>query len=372
MKEKFRDFLRIPPEIRPDFWQDALQKNRLSLLVICVMIFGMELFNMYRVLFLSSAGLGTLNNRIYFGMYCALFLAAGAYLAAQKLLARAPIRRRLAAQYAIVLFTLLWHVCLNAYDLMRNPPAEVTVFTTAILALAVFILMPGYFSLLCYAAAYTLFMVLAGPALSGGTRLNLTFTTIVALAVSLTHSHHWSVVIAQQREIRQINRKLYQLLQKDPLTELLNKTAFQRHAEAMLRDASQERPVQVLIFDLDDFKSINDQYGHPCGDEVLQRTAHALQALFPEDAVIGRIGGDEFAVALAAAGDCGEGVSQQMQQALGPVRWQGKTLHPRCSIGLCSVSSPDAAYAQVYDLADQALYRAKKQGKGSCCTLSIP
>ena len=76
MRQAVWQFLRIPPEIREEFWQNSLQKNRLSLLVICIMIFGMELYNMARVLFLSSSGLGTLNNRIYFGMYCSLLLAA--------------------------------------------------------------------------------------------------------------------------------------------------------------------------------------------------------------------------------------------------------------------------------------------------------
>ena len=70
----------IPPEIREDFWQDTIKRNRLSLLVICIMIFGMELFNMLRVLFWSASGLGTVNNRIYFTMYFLLWMSAAIYL----------------------------------------------------------------------------------------------------------------------------------------------------------------------------------------------------------------------------------------------------------------------------------------------------
>ena len=80
MGKHIGEFFRIPTEIRAEFWQDTLQKNQLSLLVICLMILGMELFNMARVLFWSDSGLGTLNNRIYFSMYCALCLAAVLYL----------------------------------------------------------------------------------------------------------------------------------------------------------------------------------------------------------------------------------------------------------------------------------------------------
>ena len=59
MRQALISFLRIPPEIRDAFWQNSLQKNRLSLLVICIMIFGMEPYNMARVLLWSSSGLGT-------------------------------------------------------------------------------------------------------------------------------------------------------------------------------------------------------------------------------------------------------------------------------------------------------------------------
>ena len=76
MRATIRSFFAIPPAVLPEFWRTARHRNRVSLLVICAMIFGMELFNMARVLFWSSAGLGPLNNRIYFGLYLSLFLAA--------------------------------------------------------------------------------------------------------------------------------------------------------------------------------------------------------------------------------------------------------------------------------------------------------
>ena len=94
MRGKIRDFLRIPPEILPAFRQDTLQKNRLSLLVIAAMIFGMEAYNIARVLFMSRSGLGTLNNRIYFGMYCALLLAAIVYLVVSRCTREMCIRDR--------------------------------------------------------------------------------------------------------------------------------------------------------------------------------------------------------------------------------------------------------------------------------------
>ena len=166
MKHRIRSFFAIPPEIRPDFWQAAYQRNRLSVLVICIMIFGMELFNMARVLFWSSAGLGTLNNRIYFGFYCTLFLSAVLCLLLGFLLRGRSLRCRLAVQYGGVLFFLLWHVCLNAYDLFRDPQAEIGLYYTAVLGLSVFILMPAAPALLMHGSAYALLMALSGRILS--------------------------------------------------------------------------------------------------------------------------------------------------------------------------------------------------------------
>ena len=77
---KIKSFITVPPEIKPEFWEDTVQRNRISMSVICIMIFGMELYNIFRVLFMSASGLGTLNNRIYFAMYCSLFLVAAIYM----------------------------------------------------------------------------------------------------------------------------------------------------------------------------------------------------------------------------------------------------------------------------------------------------
>ena len=99
MMAKIKSFFVSPAEVLPEFQRIAYHRNRISLLVICIMIFGMELSNMARVLFWSSAGLGTLNNRIYFGMYLSLFLAAAVSLALGYVIDRSRLRVHLMAQY---------------------------------------------------------------------------------------------------------------------------------------------------------------------------------------------------------------------------------------------------------------------------------
>lgn len=365
MRQALISFLRIPPEIRDAFWQNSLQKNRLSLLVICIMIFGMELYNIARVLFLSSSGLGTLNNRIYFGLYCSLLGAAVLSLLLQQATRRASAAAQWAVQYGSVLFFLLWHVCLNAYDLSRNPGGPVGVFLTAVLALAIFIQMPCQYSIPCYAGAYLLFLALTRSTLDSGDGLNLTFTTIVALAVSMTAARHAVVMLSQQREIDQMNAHLHALLRLDPLTELLNKTAFQDRGEELL--AQDAQGLSLFIIDLDNFKAVNDRYGHPCGDYVLKATALLLQSVFPPGADIGRIGGDEFACLLPGryGADALRRISGQLSREVAAIRWRGQDVGAGCSVGICRAPR-GTSYEQCYQEADRALYQAKGSGRGGC------
>ena len=227
MLKAILDFFIITPEVKPEFLAAAQRHNRLSLLVICVMIFGMELFNMARVLFWSASRLGTLNNRIYFAFYSSLFLAAALYLLLAWLLRRRAPGVKLALQYACAAFCLVWHVGMNAYDILAGHSLETGIYLTAVLGMGVFILMPAWLSFALHGAAYLLFMALAAPSLDSGQLINLSFASIVALAVSLTNCRHHAVVIAQRQEIPSINERLQVLVQRDPLTGLLNKTAFQ-------------------------------------------------------------------------------------------------------------------------------------------------
>ena len=363
MKGKLTEFFRIPREIRRDFWEDTLQHNRVSLLVICVMIFGMELFNMCRVLFLSNAGLSTWNNRMYFGMYCSLFLVAALYLGLWHFLRRWPCRVRWAVQYITVLCMLLWHGGMNAYDIHRDPQAGTSIFVTAVLGLAVFIQMSPAFAFLAYGAGYGLFAALAFPVLESGDQLNLTITSIVSLAIALTRSHHAVVLLLQRREISEINQQLRALVQQDPLTGLLNKTALQHQAEYRLSQGPAPAETALLILDMDDFKAVNDRYGHPCGDYILQEVGRKLWEVFPGEAV-GRIGGDEFAVVCSGGRDSLEQAADKLIREVASLRWKGTDIGVACSVGICLAGRAGVDYQRLYREADNALYQAKNRGKG--------
>ena len=373
MKEQLRQFFRIPCEIKDAFWEDAVRKNRVTLLLVSIMIFGMELFNMGRVLFMTESRLGTANNRRYFFMYLTLFLGAALLLAFQRLFRRTRVRARWCIHYGFTLFFFFWHIALNAYDLSRDPEGNTGVYTTAMLGMAILIQMPPVFAFLAHGLGYALFTLLTVPEIPSGHLLNLTITAIVALAISLTRSHQAVIVLSQQQEIQEMNRSLQALLQKDPLTGLLNKTAFQDTAESALKKLPPDGKFTLLLMDMDDFKGINDRYGHPCGDMVLKEAAWALRDAFPSSVAIGRIGGDEFAVALRHSGEDGcEAAFRRLLEDLKKIRWKGEVLDVSASTGVCRAATPGKPFSVLYQEADRALYRAKAQGKGNCCTQELP
>ena len=122
----------------------------------------------------------------------------------------------------------------------------------------------------------------------------------------------------------------------------------------------------LLVIDLDNFKSINDKFGHPCGDHVLMECAFILKNTFNIDSEIGRIGGDEFIAFIKDTSEkrlheaCDQVISKMQE-----IRWRGARVNANCSIGITNISQNTNEYAQLYYEADDAMYKAKKLGKGT-------
>lgn len=364
--------LQIPSYIRQEFLQESVRKNDFSLRIICAIIFAVEIFNIARVVFWSRSGLRTQNNRIYFAMYCILILLAVLWLVGRRPLRRLSVRAQGAAQYVVTILLFLWHMGLNTYDLYRDPGAGTTVLTTALLGLALLIQAFPWYSVAQFVINYLLFLLVMAPLLDMGDRLNLTITFVVALAVSLANAHHTAVMLKQQKQIVEINAKLQELVHLDPLTGLLNKTTVECWVEQMLcglERAETSSGLTLFLVDLDEFKSINDRYGHPCGDHVLVETAEAIRRAFPDAAGLGRIGGDEFAVLYDRpltephTMSLGQGLVERLEK----IQWQERSLEIRCSVGACICAQGQCTYQQLYEETDRMLYQAKKSGRGRCC-----
>lgn len=153
-------------------------------------------------------------------------------------------------------------------------------------------------------------------------------------------------------------------LQMDLFTGLLNKSAIERYGARRLSELRIGQKVAALILDMDDFKDINDRYGHPAGDYVLREVAAIMRDNAPAGARIGRIGGDEF-MAIMSLDDLAEfeRYAHELLKRVRQIRWQDMDVAASCSIGLSATATPGDMYHELYRRTDEALYQAKRQGK---------
>jgi diguanylate cyclase (GGDEF)-like protein len=179
--------------------------------------------------------------------------------------------------------------------------------------------------------------------------------------------------IAQHTEaLRNANAELKRIAALDGLTRIANRGAFdQRLREALHEHATSGAPLAVLMCDVDAFKAYNDTYGHLAGDVALTAVAGALtKALRPDVDLAARYGGEEFAVLLSGC-DASEAfaVAQRMLEAVRALaiehRCSDVALHVTISVGIAAVESTATAAspAQLLRRADEALYRAKAEGR---------
>jgi diguanylate cyclase (GGDEF)-like protein len=152
---------------------------------------------------------------------------------------------------------------------------------------------------------------------------------------------------------------------EDPLTGALNRRGFD---DAIRREIERSkrghRELSLVLIDVDHFKQVNDAYGHPAGDEVLVRLVSRIQRVLRRSDYLCRLGGDEFAVLLPEAPeDLAHGVAQRILRSCSDVRAGGES-PITLSIGVAGLNSAVASSADLVRRADDALYAAKRGGRG--------
>lgn len=156
-------------------------------------------------------------------------------------------------------------------------------------------------------------------------------------------------------------------LERDSLTGLGNRLALFREGCGWLADAERhDRELSILALDLDGFKAVNDQFGHPDGDRLLIAVAEALRATTRESDLCARLGGDEFVVllpgtSLGQAMKCAERIRHAIA-AHSILTAQGVSICAQTSIGV-ALYQPGMTIEQLYRQADDALYAAKRAGR---------
>lgn len=149
---------------------------------------------------------------------------------------------------------------------------------------------------------------------------------------------------------------------RDPLTHLRNRRAFDEHLEQLLAQAGPaDEPVTVVLFDLDEFKQINDTHGHLAGDRVLATLSEIFAAQTRSTEEIFRIGGDEFALVVSGDAAAGFRAAERHRQAV--LACKSEPRLPTFSAGVASFPDQGRDVDQLLRHADQAMYAAKGGGR---------
>lgn len=168
------------------------------------------------------------------------------------------------------------------------------------------------------------------------------------------------------KEKREKSRLIVQA-ETDQLTGFLNKISTALKINELLRD--EEKLGALFLFDIDDFKKLNDTYGHQVGDTFLKEFTKKLSLSFRSTDILGRVGGEEFVLYLSGVGDNMHYIEEKAQQILSICNSIRLDVAPErefsCSVGIARYPQDGKSYTELYEKADEAMYSVKKTGKNN-------
>lgn len=172
-------------------------------------------------------------------------------------------------------------------------------------------------------------------------------------------------------EISKLQEKLKEQAIRDPLTGLFNRRFFDEYfRNELIRSIREEKPISLLMLDIDHFKSVNDRFGHEVGDRVLQLLAEILQSMFRKSDVACRFGGEEFLVLLPGLQeDQALNRAEALREKFAQASLEADFLYSQVtiSIGVSNYPLHGDTTSQLFRTADKALYRAKDAGRNQVC-----
>ena len=168
-------------------------------------------------------------------------------------------------------------------------------------------------------------------------------------------------------ELEEVNKQLEVISQTDGLTGLYNRKTWEDFfATEFERQRRYQEECTALIFDIDHFKRVNDNFGHPAGDEVIRQTARILQECIRKTDVAGRYGGEEYVVFMPHTPvEAATHVAERIRKAIEstPAFYDGREINYTVSLGLSGYVPSLASTTAWIDSADQALYQSKEGGR---------
>lgn len=199
-------------------------------------------------------------------------------------------------------------------------------------------------------------------------------SAVLGLVIGSFLSHVYTKKISDyEKTLHEKNATLEMLAFTDGLTKIMNKRTFdevsKNYFERLQRDG---QGFSLLMLDLDNFKIINDTYGHQVGDLILMQFAETIRPLVRKSDVFARIGGEEFAILLSNSEVAGaERLAEKIHEAVKniSVQCEKKSISVTTSIGITQNKKTDASFDEIVFRADNALYQAKDKGRNQTCIL---
>lgn len=195
---------------------------------------------------------------------------------------------------------------------------------------------------------------------------------LLNIALIIFGWRRYKELLGEIDERRQAEELARELAETDPLTGCLNRRSIADEADRLIaRQHEVDGSVAFLMIDLDNFKQVNDYYGHSNGDRLLTTVAERIGALLPRDGILARLGGDEFACLIPWNGTGEDSVStfaaRLVEKVSTPVWMDDHPVEITVSIGIAHSDEEVTSSTTLMHNADVAMYHAKKIGKNRCC-----
>ncbi len=307
---------------------------------------------------------GWTPTRHHFSLYITLgvfFTAALIY----RISVSAPSYALVNAGSLAFCFAIIGH--LIAISVFSNPSFPESLVSISFVAIPMLFSLPLSMFLSLLTVSEAVFLILTNYYKTPLCIQHDTFSSIVAIFFSLIAF----LCVMRLRVTDYSVRSQYQQQScTDPLTGILNKSAFMKACEIHLASRTAGMSNALFVIDVDDFKHVNDSLGHKTGDKVLEGMGHVMRKIFRGTDLVGRFGGDEFCVLMkdTSSSEIIDDKAYQLQKKLREVseRLIGRSVS--CSIGIAVCSDRSCTYGEIFSVADSALYASKQKGK-NCFTV---
>ncbi|MBQ5857671.1 MAG: GGDEF domain-containing protein [Peptococcaceae bacterium] len=263
-----------------------------------------------------------------------------------------------------LLFEAILFLFIMAIDILQAPDVPASFMPMLCVSMPALLILPfrlHYGMILFFESIYIIStLLLKTPA----TAQYDIFNSIVGIAFSISLAQIMLRLRIQDYETRSHYQKLSL---QDALSGLLNKVACQEAASEYLNRTAPNTVCALLVLDLDDFKQINDEFGHYTGDALLQTVGRTLAQAFRASDIVGRFGGDEFLILVKDTADYTvlEQKCCTIHQKLQEAARNDCSLQTTCSIGGVILNHQTATFHALFKQADNALYEAKAAGKNN-------